>query len=296
MIWILTFSVISTWLVSLAGRKDVRCDPRLTTLLLGLLAVFPLMQAWMPKMVFISATPAPAESAWPWGKIIFYIWATGFLLASTRLAVSYIGLRRWFSRSHLVDRIANVEVRSLFGLKSPVAAGILRPLIFVPETWHDWSVDCKNLVIEHELAHHRNRDPLRRLIAEIARTIHWYNPMVHWMSQRLAMQCEYACDEAVLKNGRDAKSYARVLCDFAEARPTSALALAMASQSSLESRIIKMMTPGKTVGTTTLILLACAGLGAACALSMISRGNQATPSLSSEEVELRWSANPFPAE
>lgn len=296
MAWILAFSVISTFLVWLAGRKDAGCDPRLTTLLLGLLAVFPLMQAWMPKPVVISAMPAASGPSWPWAKMIFAIWAAGFLVAAARLAVGWIGLRRWHARSVVVKRISGVEVRSLAGLGSPVAAGVFRPVIFVPDTWHDWSAACRNLILTHELAHHRRRDPMRRWIAEIACAVHWYHPLVHWMSRRLAIQCEFACDAAVLKSGLDAKSYARTLCDFAEQRTAPALALAMASESSLESRIARMLTPGKMVGTATLVLLACAGLAASCALSMIRRGNGQAPAIPAEEVDLRWSANPFPAE
>lgn len=297
MIWILTFSVISALLVWLAGRKDAGCDPRLTTLLLALLVVFPLMQAWMPKWVVISAAPAAAGTAWPWGKMVFGIWAAGFLVAMVRLALGLSGLRRWHARSILLERVGCVEVRRLESLRSPVAAGIFKPVIFVPPTWHQWPADCRDLVMAHELAHHRSRDPLRRWIAEIARAVHWYHPLVHWMSRRLSMQCEFACDAAVLNNGMDAMSYARVLCDFAEDRQGPALALAMASASSLESRITRMMVPRGFVGTPTLVLLGCIGLGVACILSMIQRSNHNLSGVPvATEAELRWSANPFPGE
>jgi len=146
------------------------------------------------------------------------------------------------------------------------------------------------------MAHHHRRDPLWRLLAEIARAIHWYHPLVHWMARRLEMQCEFACDAAVLQKGADVKSYAGVLCDFATNRPLPALALAMASAHSLESRVVRMLSPSGVAGTSMLLVLACAGFGAACLLAIIGRGNGLPQGVSAEEVEIRWAANPFPAE
>lgn len=298
MVPVLIFSLIAALLVWLAGRRDAGCDPRLSILLLALLVVFPLMQAWMPKWVELSATAtsAGAGGAWPWGKIIFSIWAAGFMVFSARLLLALRGLQRWRSRSILIERVDGVEVRVLDDLQSPVAAGIFKPVVFVPGTWHEWSVDCRNLVLEHETAHHRRRDPLWRLLAEIARAVHWYHPLVHWMVRRLAMQCEFACDAAVLQKGANVISYAGVLCDFASNRAAPPLALAMASAPSLESRVVRMLSPRGVAGTSMLLTLACAGFGAACLLSMIHRGKSAQQGVSAEEVEIRWSANPFPAQ
>jgi len=298
MIPVLTFSLIAALLVWLAGRRDAGRDPRLSILLLALLVVFPLMQAWMPKWVELSATDANAGAggAWPWGKIIFAIWAAGFLVFAARLLLALRGLYRWRSRSILVERVDGVEVRALDDLQSPVAAGIFKPVVFVPGSWHEWPADCRDLVMEHEMAHHRRRDPLWRLLAETARAVHWYHPLVHWMARRLSMQCEFACDAAVLRKGANVKSYAGVLCDFATNHPAPPLALAMASAPSLESRVVRMLSPRGVAGTSMLVTLACAGFGAACLLSMIHRGNTTPQGVSAEEVEIRWSANPFPAE
>jgi beta-lactamase regulating signal transducer with metallopeptidase domain len=296
MIWILAFSLIAALLVWLAGRRDEGRDPRLSILLLALLVLFPLLRMWMPKLVSLPAAPADAASGWPWGALVFLVWAAGFLIAAGRPALGLLELNRWRARSIRLRRINRVEVRELHGLRSPVAAGIFRPVVFVPPAWHVWSADLRGFVMEHELEHHRRRDPLWRLLAEIACALHWYHPLVRWMSRRLAVQCEFACDAAVLHKGVDAKTYARVLCDLADDRSTPAPALAMASASMLESRIVRMTRRGGFAGTGALVLLACAGLGAACALSMIGRGNGGSRPISAGEVDLRWSADPFPGE
>jgi len=296
MIAVLTFSIIAALLVWLAGRKDAGRDPRLSILLLGLLVIFPVMQAWMPKWVELSASQGNSSAALPWGKILIGIWTVGFLIFSAKLILALCGLHRWRKYSVLIERIDRVEVRVLQDIQSPVAAGIFKPVIFVPTTWNECSADCRDLVLEHELSHHRRRDPLWRMLAEIARAIHWYHPLVHWMVRRLAIQCEFACDAAVLRKGANVKSYANVLCDFASSRPAPLLSLAMASAPSLESRVVRMLSPRGVAGTFMLVVLASVGLGAACLLSMIHRGSDGLQAVPADEVELRWSANPFPAE
>jgi beta-lactamase regulating signal transducer with metallopeptidase domain len=211
MIPVIIFSIIAAGLVFLAGRKDAARDPRLTVLLLILLAVFPLMLLMMPKLAVLPAAGGTANAArFPWGMILSGIWAVGFLVALGRLAFAAWTLCRWRGRSVSVDRVGGVEIRELQGLLGPVAAGVFRPVIFFPETWREWSEAHRQVVLEHELAHHRRRDPLSRLFVELACAVHWYHPLVRWMARRFMLQSEFACDAMVLGKGVDAKKYAAV--------------------------------------------------------------------------------------
>ncbi len=295
MIGILTFSIIAAGLVFLAGRRDAARDPRLTLLLLILSAVFPLLALMLPKIELLPAGGSVAgEAGFPIGKLLWMIWAAGFGIAAARLGCAALSLRRWRNRSREIGRVSGVSIRELAGLRGPVAAGVRRPVIFVPDSWATWPEVHRRVALGHELAHHRRRDPLWRLLAETALAIHWYHPLVRWMVKRFVMQCEFACDAMVVGNGVDAKIYARVLCDCAEERPLSPLALAMAEPSSLHARVSRMLEPrGRSDGG---ILLALSGIGltSAIALAMIGgeTGVEATPS--AQEVHLRLTADPFP--
>lgn len=297
MIASLAFSIVAAGLVFLAGRKDAARDPKLTVSLLILLAAIPVMAAAMPK---ISVLPALAESAretaFPWGKVWATAWALGFAIAVARLGIAATSLRRWRNQALEVDRIGGVAICELPDLHGPVAAGIWNPVILVPASWHTWADDHKRIVLEHELAHHRRRDPLWRLLAELACAVHWYHPLAHWMKRRFIMQCEYACDVRVLAKGIDPKTYANVLCDFASHGSHSPLAPAMAETGSLESRVRRMLRPPGGLGGRTLALLALLGVLTACSLSMIGRETPLSADIPAAEVELRWTANPFPAE
>lgn len=297
MIPLLVFPVLAALLVYQAGRRDAARDPRLTAALLFLLAILPLLSAFLPKVAVFDAVSAAgaSESSFPWIKWIIAVWAAGFLIQLARIAAAMVALKRWKNESSEMERIAGVSIRESVRVNGPVAAGILSPVIFVPTGWHTWPEESRKVAIEHELAHHRRRDPLWRLLAAIARAIHWYHPLVHWMSRRFIEQCEFACDSIVLEKGISAKTYARVLCDFADGRSQSPLAVAMAEQGSLEGRIVRILKPAAGGGTMPLVVLGLMGTMAACSLSMIGRAANDPQPVPAKEIELRFSANPFPA-
>jgi len=294
MIALATYSLIAAGLVLLAGRKDAARDPRLTFSLLMLMALLPLMGAFLPKFGVLPARSGSSEEAgFPWMAVFTVIWAIGFLTALARLAWAAVGLDRWRKRSVGIAVVDGVKICGLEGLRGPVAAGIFRRVVFVPQTWKDWHEDERKMVLGHELAHHRRRDPLWLLCAELARAALWFHPLAHWMAKRFSLQCEYACDEAVIRSGISPKRYASLLCDFAEDRANNPFALAMADSSSLEKRVGRMFKPTGRAGALACVALGLLGVASACALSMMGNG---TSPVDETEVQLRLSADPFPGE
>ena len=293
----LIFSGAAALLVFLAGRSDKARDPRLTVLALVLLAAFPVLLAFLPKFAVLPARATGGNpSGFPWMDALLLVWGAGFLTMILRLGFSALGISRWRRRSFLLDRVHGVEIRQLSGLKGPVAAGVIRPVVFVPEDWSQWSDETRRIVLDHELAHHRRRDPLWRWIAGIACAVNGGNPLVIWMVRRLTMQCEFACDALVLEKGVPVRVYANLLCDLAEARPPSGPVLAMAAGSTLESRVRRLLTPLPPKGAAGVVVLAVLTLTLAASLAMIGAGTMAPAPVSREEVRMRWSADPFPGE
>ncbi len=290
MIATLAFSLIAAGLVLLAGRRDAARDPRLTLFLLILMALLPAMAEFLPKIGLLPVANRDVAH-FPWGKILAMTWCAGSAIFLARLAFAAAGLARWRNRSVLVDVIDGVEILEVDGLRGPVASGVFRKAVFVPQGWADWSATERGIVLRHELSHHERRDPLWRLCAELARAALWWNPLAHWMANRFHLQCEFACDEAVVREGTDAKTYARLLCGVADKQLHAPLALAMAHPSSLQRRVLRLLTPSPRFGALALTILATLGTGAAFALSVA--GPQAIPA---SEVGLRLTADPFPGE
>jgi len=293
---VILYSMAAAALVWVAGRRDAARDPRLTLLVLILLGAFPLLSL-LPK-VEVAGLPA---ATMPTGTWIAGIWAAGALLFSLRLVIALVQLTRWRMRSVAVTDADyarhNPEIRMLDDLTGPVAAGVFRPLILVPPAWRDWSPALKKTVVAHESAHHQRHDPLWRCIAAITCTLHWFNPLVWWMSARLADQCEYACDDHVVKSGMTVRSYASDLCDAASVCRAPATTLAMATRNGLESRVQRMLTPPPACSVRSVACLASLALTGAVALAMIERKPADwIPAIDIEEVRTRLQANPFPGD
>lgn len=291
MIALLIFSLLAALAVWLAGRKDPALDPRLTTVVLSLLGVFPVLLSVMPKLIVIPQ-PVDEVQGFPWKLWLAAVWGIGFLVEMSRLLAAWRRIRGWVGKSSLLETVDGVEIRSLPGLRGPVAAGVWERMVFVPDDWTRWDEDLRAMALRHELAHHWRRDPLRRWIAGVAVAVNWFNPLVRWMVRRLLIQCEYSCDETVIRGGVEARRYAQALCDMAEDRPLKGPALAMAERSGLEARVRRMMEPqhdDSGLASGTLILLA---VGAAALLALA--GQETIAGYTRTELNLRKTADPFP--
>lgn len=293
----IAFSLIAAASVWVAGRRDVARDPRLTFLALALLAIFPLL-FFLPRWEVLPPTQATAASA-SFARWFPWIWGAGVAIASVRLVLALSQLTRWRKNSERVGvREAGdliVDVRLLKEYPGPVAAGILSPVIFVPEAWDQWTPEVREAVLAHEMKHHQRRDPLWRAIAAVACTLHWFNPLVWWMSRRLADQCEFACDEALVADGFRADRYANVLCDLAASAHAPATTLAMAHEGGLEARVRRMMTKvprsSRMALATLIFFTALTAIGLAILRPVEP---PAKPAIPMEEIRTRFDADPFP--
>lgn len=297
MIAMLIFSVVAALLVLLTGRRDQAHDPRLTVLLLGLLAVFPVLWLVLPKYGILPVRSGEGgETGFLWMESLCLLWAVGFSIKSVKLVIAAREISRWRNRSVLIGRQGEVEIRRLGGLRGPVATGVFRPVVFVPPAWDEWSEACRRMVLEHEMTHHSRRDPLWRWVAEIACTVNGGNPLVSWITRRLTMQCEVACDARVLNKGVSASDYAHMLCDLADDESSGKLALAVSTSSSLEDRVRRLMGPRRPLGNAGLFTLVTLTVIIAGVLASFTMAPESATPVTSDEVELRWSANPFPSE
>ncbi len=119
-------------------------------------------------------------------------------------------------------------VRTTHRLIGPVACGVVRPLILLPEDLLD-SADDDRLrdVLIHESAHLVRFDPLVGLLQRVVGAVFWPHPMIHVLNHALTRAREEVCDNHVLRLGEPLR-YARTLLDLAESRPVSRPALAAA--------------------------------------------------------------------
>ena len=238
-------------------------------------------------------TPSPASSErtsdplTP-AAVAFLIWALGCGATLTSLAVGVFRFRRlvrggasvrdpaWLRQRDATQRRmglrGKVRVRLSADAATPMTGGLWRPVILLPSAAERWTPGRRAVVLAHELIHIQRRDALRQLMGRAVVALYWFHPL-SWLASRLAtVASEQSCDEEVLALGARPSEYARHLFSLASEmtlRPVP-LALSMAQQSQLESRIMSILRSSRPRFSAIRTIAALAaisvmGVLAACA-------------------------------
>jgi TonB family protein len=194
--------------------------------------------------------PAPAYSLtvsaggmrWSWWDWALAAWFAGACVLAVYRGVSYLAAWRIARRSHPLRWPTPVPVRTSEEIQSPVLAGLLRPVILLPDEARSWTEERRAAVLEHECAHVARLDHWWHLAVEAVRCLYWVNPLVWIAASRLMVERERACDDLVLKRGIDAHDYASHLLEIARQQRRLPVA-AMAEVSNLEGRLMAILDP-----------------------------------------------------
>jgi beta-lactamase regulating signal transducer with metallopeptidase domain len=145
----------------------------------------------------------------------------------TWLGVGFYRLRLYVRKAHSLRPLpeAVVEMCRLVGVSpplyfsseigSPVAFGVWKPLILVPESFREMPRDFQRAISCHELWHVRRNDWLFVLLQEVAVAILWFHPAMWWLSSRIQLSREQVIDRLVLKTTGERKSYLDALLQIA---------------------------------------------------------------------------------
>jgi len=68
-----------------------------------------------------------------------------------------------------------------------------------------------NNILQHELAHVKQKHTIDIIVLEIAKIIIWFNPMIYFYREQLKMLHEYLADEEVILQGFEADEYKMLL-------------------------------------------------------------------------------------
>jgi len=210
-----------------------------------------------------AAEPAPAPAPIDWAARLGLLWLAGALLVALPLAVGSTRVLLSSRRSAALDSAAWSallhEVAGTLGLSRPVrllrggpgampmALGVFRAAVLLPEDCDEWSDERRRAVLTHELAHVQRLDCLTQALAHVACALYWFHPLAWLAARRLRVERERACDDLVLRVGASGPDYAQELLQLARslrASPSAALAgVAMARPSQLEGRLLAILDP-----------------------------------------------------
>jgi len=202
---------------------------------------------------------APARSA-PWrldpALWLMLLWTAGAALALVQMLLAYAKLCRIrraarpypspeaqpLARTLGIGR--PVEVLETSAGAMPMAFGIRRTTILMPAGAQAWTEERRRMVLLHELAHVRRADGATHLLARIALSLFWWNPLAWSAWRQFLKESERAADDLVLNAGEPAADYAGHLLEVARSlqfAPAASVAVAMARRSALEGRLLAIL-------------------------------------------------------
>jgi TonB family protein len=135
-----------------------------------------------------------------------------------------------------------IEARTTTTLVEPALVGIVRPVLLLPRGIAErLSAVQLDAVVAHELAHWRRRDNLTAAVHMLVEAVFWFHPLVWWVGARLVEERERACDEAVVREGHDGRTYAEGILKVCEHYVASTLKCAAGvSGADLKRRVVEI--------------------------------------------------------
>src|SRR5262245_47195088 len=210
------------------------------------------------------AAPNPVEpslNGFDWKVALLVAWIAGALAVMARLVVgtarvwlltrraqgvesSWVMLARTLATRLRLRR--RVRIFKTDRISMPMTWGLTRSTVLLPKEANKWSMECRWIVMAHELTHVKRRDCLMQALAQLACAVYWFNPLVWFAAWRLRVERELACDDHVLEAGAKASDYASHLVEIASSfggsNCGSPVAVGMAC-SHLESRVRSILDP-----------------------------------------------------
>ena len=155
-------------------------------------------------------------------------------------------------------------------VSSPLLMGFFHPCIVLPSA--DIAEKDFQYIVLHELTHYKRRDMFYKWLVQITVCLHWFNPLVHFMSREITRACEFSCDEAVLAEmgGENAEDYGKTLLEAMAAvgkyKENLGTVTLSENKQLLKERlgaIMKFKKKSKAIRLLTGVLTLCVMFGAA---------------------------------
>jgi beta-lactamase regulating signal transducer with metallopeptidase domain len=128
------------------------------------------------------------------------------------------GLRAVFERlrGSLAAR-RNVQLKTSSMHRAAVVLGFVHPVVLLPAEMdkEDANADEVEHVMRHELAHVSRRDDWGNLAQQMIQAALFFHPAVWWISTKLSLEREIACDDHVLEASGRPRDYALTLANVA---------------------------------------------------------------------------------
>lgn len=207
----------------------------------------------------------------------------GAILLAARTVAQYVVLRRTVEGAARIDagetyeRMCSLarrlglrrvpELRMTSAAIVPLASGVLRRRVLVPDLILRMSAGERDSVLGHELGHHRRGDLWIAAVTHAVSVFWWFNPMVWLLAAEIHRVREECCDDLVVGSlgvGRETYcgTLVRTACLVGIGAP--AAVAARMSTKTLRARFRRIMSPQTPMGRRRTIVGTLASAALAC--------------------------------
>ena len=137
--------------------------------------------------------------------IFSFVWLMGAVLLFLIKIVSYIVfLIKTHKHSEIIScpevtayTNRKIKTRVSDTICSPLMIGVFKPTLLLPKV--DITPEQLHNVLAHEMTHLKRNDILYKWFVSIVKSVHWFNPVIYFISKQINIDCEISCDLAVVK-------------------------------------------------------------------------------------------------
>jgi beta-lactamase regulating signal transducer with metallopeptidase domain len=200
---------------------------------------------------YIAANTNTIAGVWMLGFMIFLIRFTGSSLYIHRLRSRYADAleETWQAMGNQIRNNLLIK-RSIRILESdliqvPITTGFLRPVIILPlGLVTHIPFNQLEAIITHEMAHIQRHDYLINVFRSLLEALFFYHPIFWWLSRKLELYREHACDDVTINHCGSSEPLQRALLDLSSIKPKAANPAAALFQNPnhLLNRIKRMKT------------------------------------------------------
>jgi beta-lactamase regulating signal transducer with metallopeptidase domain/ankyrin repeat protein len=235
----------------------------------------------------LGQAPLIAASVHPWLNLLGIVWACGVLAIAGYWLAGWSRIRRVLVASTPIAIDFPIPVRTSTIMQGPAVAGIVRPVLLVPDGIEGWlSTEQLRAVLAHERCHVSRRDNLKAALHMVVESLFWFHPLVWWLETRLIAERERACDEEVLADGNKAKDYAEGILRVCQNYLDSPLRCAAGvGGGDLARRIESILNPPRHVRLSALQMILLGGMASAVVAEPIVSGHLAAPFAQERDID-----------
>ncbi|MDZ4262964.1 MAG: M56 family metallopeptidase [Pseudomonadota bacterium] len=201
------------------------------------------------------------------------IWLVGFLVYSLKTLLDYRYCQhlknkhiiatpeQWQSIfAMLVDKVGaspNIRLRISTIAASPCVIGHFKPVVLLPiAVLMGMNQQQVEMILLHELAHARRQDYVIGLAQTIIKTLFFFNPFAHWISNQIDKEREHACDDIAVAISKNPILFAHTLKEFATMNINQKPAMNINGNKLLLTRITRLFNKHERVPKSRHSLLA----------------------------------------